>query len=569
MAQISRCRRETITAVADASSDRSGPTHPPPCPVNMQSGSPQVRNEFADGEELARRFCNSSFTSDRNPFVERPEPNAGGARMTSISNYSLRRLWMVAAYALLSGMAMTLPAAASLKTPGPAAIARAAQDPRLDPMVGRMLVERASAASTAETDGSAAPANNISLVMRGDIRSSDLEALGAKVQTHAGSVTTVLAPLASVPALLGVAGVEAIDAPRQLQPLLNVSAMDIDAPQVWGGAAPNYTGATGKGVIIGIVDTGLDLSNADFRTATNQTRVKYVWDQTAFGSGPGTFGYGLEFTEAQINAGTCNEVDSDGHGTHIAGIAASNGRKTSGTYPMYRYVGIAPEANLVIVKSYLLENEIIDGANYIFQKATSLGKDCVILIAAGCNRGAHDGTYNLDVALSALTGPGHIIVAAAGNQGGQALHSQVNLGSGQTGTIDFSVPAYTPSGMVPEMLDIQGWHAPSAVFSARLTSPSGFTTGWIAPGSASPSNITTDGAFLVQNDITANSKGAKQIRAYLSENGASPKAGSWRLELQRQTNATSGLYDAWIADWQFGSGGVSPVFTSNVNYSEL
>ena len=432
-----------------------------------------------------------------------------------------------------------------------------------------MLVQRARAGATAETEAAAVSASDkIALLVRGDIRSSDLAALGAKIQTEAGSVTTVLAPLASVPALLGVAGVEAIDAPRQLQPLLNVSAMDIDAPQIWGGAAPNYTGSTGKGVIIGIVDTGLDLSNPDFRTATNQTRVKYVWDQTAFGAGP--FGYGLEYTEAQINAGTANEVDSDGHGTHIAGVAASNGRKTSGTYPMYRYVGIAPEADLVIVKSsLLLENQVIDGVNYIFQKATSLGKDCVVLIAAGNNRGAHDGTYSLDVALSALTGPGHIIVAAAGNQGGKALHSQVNLGSGQTGTIDFSVPAYTPSGMVPEMLDIQGWHAPSAVFSARLTSPSGFTTGWIAPGSASPSNITTDGAFLVQNDITTNSKGAKQIRAYLSENGASPKAGSWRLELQRQTNATSGLFDAWIADWQFGSGGVSPVFTSNVNYSEL
>ena len=52
------------------------------------------------------------------------------------------------------------------------------------------------------------------------------------------------------------------------------------------------------------MDTGLDLANADSRTSTNQTRVKYVWDQTAFGPGPGTFGYGLEFTEAQINAGT-------------------------------------------------------------------------------------------------------------------------------------------------------------------------------------------------------------------------------------------------------------------------
>ena len=467
---------------------------------------------------------------------------------------------------------MAFPAAAGMKSPGAAAMARAAQDSRLDPMVARMLVQQSSAAGTAQADASATSSSHeISLLVRGDIRSSDLSALGARVQTEAGSVTTVLAPLSSLPALLGVAGVEAIDAPRQLQPLLNVSAMDIDAPQIWGGNAPNYTGATGRGVIIGIIDTGLDLSNADFRTATNQTRVKYVWDQTAFGSGPGTFGYGLESTEAQINAGTCNEVDSDGHGTHIAGIAASNGRKTSGTYPMYRYVGIAPEADLVIVKSYLLENEIIDGANYIFQKATSLGKDCIVLIAAGCNRGAHDGTYSLDVALSALTGPGHIIVAAAGNQGGQALHSQVNLASGATGTINFSVPTYTPSTSVTEFLDVEGWHNASAVFSARLTSPGGFTTGWIAPGAQSPNIETTDGLLILRNDITTNSKGAKQIRVLIGETstGVSPKVGSWKLELQRQTSATTGLFDAWISDWRFGSGNVSPVFTSQVNYTEL
>src|SRR5207249_8846325 len=117
----------------------------------------------------------------------------------------------------------------------------------------------------------------------------------------------------------------------------------------------------------------------------------------------------------------------------------------SGSYPMYRYTGIAPEANLVIVKlpaPTVMDSYVIDGVRYVFQKAASLGMDCVVLVAWGHDQGAHDGTCNLDVALSALTGPGHIVVAAAGNHGGQAMHSHVNLGSGQSSTVTLSIPPY-------------------------------------------------------------------------------------------------------------------------------
>ena len=104
--------------------------------------------------------------------------------------------------------------------------------------------------------------------------------------------------------------------------------------------------------------------NADFRTSANQTRVKYLCDQTGVGD---------------------TEPDGNGHGTHIAGITAGNGRATGGGgYRIYRYIALAPEAD-VVVKSYL--HEVIDGVNYIFQKARSLGKDGVVLVSAGNNRG--------------------------------------------------------------------------------------------------------------------------------------------------------------------------------------
>jgi len=496
--------------------------------------------------------------------------------------FSIRRIGtlgnaLIATFAVASSLCATSYGVASMKAPTAAAIARAVGDPRLDPMVGRMLARGTSGLVLADAVGgelldSMAAGDKIPLILRGDVRSVDLSALGAEIGTHAGGVTTVMTTLDRVHALLEVDGIEAIDAPRQLEPLLDVSATEVGTQLMWGGTPPTYTGFTGRGVLIGIVDTGLDLSHADFRTPSNQTRVKYAWDQTAFAPGTGTgFSYGTQYTEAQINAGSAAQADGNGHGTHMAGIAASNGRATSGVFPRYRYVGVAPEADLVIVKSSLMESQVIDGVNYVFQKAASLGKDCVVLVAAGNNVGAHDGTSNLDAALSALTGPGRIIVAAAGNQGGQKLHSQVNTPSGQTSTINFSIPTYSATASVVEEMHIEGWHAPSARFSARLTSPNGFTTGWIATGASSGILSTTDGGISLQNAVTTNSKGAKRIWVYIWDNGGSilPRAGTWKLELQRQASATSGLFDAWISSWRFGSGGISPMFTSNIDYNQL
>jgi len=459
-----------------------------------------------------------------------------------------------------------------------AEIARAVEDPRLDPVLRRMLVRGVvdpdMATATGDPDGSqASPELRIPLLLRGPVAASALTSLGAEIQTVAGPVTTVLAPLASVAAMLQLDGIEAIDAPRPLQLLLTTSAPEVGAPAVWGGTPPNYPGLSGRGVLIGIVDTGIDLTHADFRTSANQTRIKFLWDQSVSGTGPPGFCCGKEYTEAQINAGTATEVDANGHGTHMAGIAASNGRATGGTYPMYRYVGIAPEADLVVVKmtSTFKETDVINGVNYIFQKATSLGRDCVVLAAMGGNRGGHDGSCNLDAALSALTGPGHIIVAAAGNEGGQALHSQVSLASGQSSSITFTIPTYTASSAVTEQLDVEGWHGSNATFNVRLTSPGGFTTGWVAPGAPRVTISSTDGTFYVENDLTTNSKGAKQICSWIWDagDGNVPRSGTWRLDVQRLTGATSGLLDAWIGDWTFGSGGVAPVFTSSVSYSQL
>ncbi len=493
----------------------------------------------------------------------------------------LRRLcragsFAVGLLAISAGPAGATPAMSGL--PGePSSLARAAEDARLDPRLGATLL--AVGKWELESGFVASGEYGVLVLIRGDVDRADLEAVGAVVGTQAGSITTAEVPLAAIPYLLAIPGLEAIEAASPLQPLLTVSGPEVEADAYWQYVPPTtFSGFTGLNVVIGIVDTGIDVNNLDFRKPNNQTRIKYIWDQAGFGSPPSGFTYGTEWTESQINAGSCTQRDTEGHGTHVAGIAAGNGRATGNGYPAYRYTGIAPEADLVIVKgssmtysSNFLESKVIDGVNYIFQKAAALGKDAVVLLAMGHQRGGHDGSNSFDTALSALTGPGKLIVAAAGNDGGLAFHAATNLPAGGSATVTFSIPSYTPTITINEYLEIEAWHEPTASFRVKLTSPGGYTTNWVNPGTSSGVIPTADGAILVQNATVTNSKGAKKIYVFLNDQGDNvpPAMGTWTLLVERVAGATTGVLDAWLTGWAFGTTLSTPVFTAFVDPSRL
>src|SRR5262249_59374824 len=120
-------------------------------------------------------------------------------------------------------------------------------------------------------------------------------------------------------------------------------------------------------------------------------------------------------------------ADTIGHGTHVASLAAGNGGSEK------RYVGIAPEASLIIARVLDASNQINDAtvlsaANLVFHLADQLGKPAVVNLSLGSNFGPHDGTSALERGLASLVGddhPGRAIVVAAGNSAGQV---EGNLG---------------------------------------------------------------------------------------------------------------------------------------------
>ncbi|MBA3681258.1 MAG: S8 family peptidase [Bacteroidetes bacterium] len=190
------------------------------------------------------------------------------------------------------------------------------------------------------------------------------------------------------------------------------------------GTTPLTMAYDGTGIVVGIIDSGTDFSHADFKDTFGNSRIKFLWDQVPVSGStvPQPYNYGIEWTDTQINANQCthNDLPHYGHGTHVCGIAAGNGL-ANGTHE-----GIAAKADIVVVAIDFNKPgpTIADAVQYIFSKATWLGKPCVINISLGNYDGSHDGTDMEAKLIENMVHniPGRAIVAAAGNAGNIKHH---------------------------------------------------------------------------------------------------------------------------------------------------
>ena len=193
------------------------------------------------------------------------------------------------------------------------------------------------------------------------------------------------------------------------------------------GLAPLNTSYTGKGVIVGIVDQGLDHQHEDFKDVNGKTRVLRYWDHTmpVGPTTPALYGYGQVWDSTAINAGLCTSTEnSTAHGTSVAGIAVGDGSANGSNK------GIAPEADIIIVESNFNPNNwtlaIADAVDYIFRVADSLGKPAVVNLSVGTYMGSHDGNDPASEIIETLLDekPGRIVVCAAGNSGASGKYHQ-------------------------------------------------------------------------------------------------------------------------------------------------
>ncbi len=179
------------------------------------------------------------------------------------------------------------------------------------------------------------------------------------------------------------------------------------------------TNYTGKGVVLGIVDQGIDFNHPDFKLANGKTRVLRYWDHTVSGSTNSPYGYGIVWDSSAINNGICTSLETGtSHGTTVSGIASGNARANE------KHKGAAPESDVIVVETnFNFPNwslTIADACDYIFKVADSLDKPAVINLSLGSYLGSHDARDAAALLINNLLEEegGRIIVCAAGNSGG-------------------------------------------------------------------------------------------------------------------------------------------------------
>ena len=224
------------------------------------------------------------------------------------------------------------------------------------------------------------------------------------------------------------------------------------------------THTSGRGVVVGIVDTGVELSHRDLRTAAGKTRVAWLLDisrppqhfhddlEAVYGCnvGPGCAIYGAADLEALLSNDIAGDEPTDpfGHGTHVASLAAGNGLSS----PTARYIGVAPEATYVVARvaadnGGIQDEDVLRAVKFVFDRAEALGMPAVVNLSLGSDFGAHDGSSALELGLSSLVGPaypGRAIVVAAGNSAG--LYD--GLGGAYPGPIGIHTEVHVPRDSV-------------------------------------------------------------------------------------------------------------------------
>jgi len=326
-----------------------------------------------------------------------------------------------------------------------------------------------------------------------------IEALGIHIGTKAGQIWTVSVPLQKLEAFTQIRGIDYIELDVPMAADMDAARAVTKTDSVHGGYAPLTMPYTGKNVVVGIIDAGFDYNHPTNKdTSGNVWRLKKVWEQKYTGTAPSGFSYGNEITSTATMQSTGTDLQQFSHGAHVAGIAAGSGY---GSTNNSQYRGIGFESDMVFVgitpDSTQWMNtgmsDIIDGMNYIYTYAASVGKPAVANLSWGCTMGSHDGNSLFSQACDALTGKGKIFVCSAGNNGTNNIHLAKTFTTADT---IIRTELTLAAGMKNTWVDI--WGDTSKSFCTKLSLYNGSTetanTGFVCL------NNTTNSFALVGSD---------------------------------------------------------------------
>lgn len=324
--------------------------------------------------------------------------------------------------------------------------------------------------------------------------------LGIRVEELIAGYAILTVPETQMESLAQIEQIEYVEKPKRLF----FSDLQGQTASCFAPGSALYRELSGQGVLVAVIDSGISYWNDDFRKPDGTTRIRFLWDQVL----------GREFSAQEIDAALAAgsrqaalqlvpSIDTSGHGTAVAGIAAGNGGEQGAAY-----AGVARESDLLIVRLGMLRadsfprtTELMRALTYTVNKALELEMPLAVNLSFGNTYGAHNGSSLLERFLDNISEIGRTVVCVgSGNEGASGGHVGGSLrmdgtytgytGGGlrtnQTDTrvteiVNTNDAAVTEQGAIVEMtvgayesgLNIQLWKEYSDRYLVTVVSPSG------------------------------------------------------------------------------------------------
>lgn len=313
----------------------------------------------------------------------------------------------------------------------------------------------------------------------------------------------------------------------------------------------------GQGILIAVIDSGIDYVSADFRNEDGTTRIRALWDQSLSpGEGrrpPEGYVTGAEYTEDQINEALQETLpgrrmellpsqDISGHGTAVAGIAAGNGRTSGGVY-----AGVAPQGELIVVKlgtpmqeGFPRTTELMQGIDYVIRKAVEFRMPVAVNISFGNTYGAHDGSSLLERYIDDVSNIWKsVFCIGTGNEAASAGHTSGQFVEGREEQVQLGVQERQRG------ISVQIWKEYTDIVEISLLTPAGVRVGPIQEISGPQRFLVGQTEILLYYGEPSPYSTSQEIYIDLLPVETYISAGVWRI-LFTPRRIVSGNYELWL-----------------------